>query len=50
MPPARMLQVGYSHEFLEGVTVPSALHIPRRLPSRDEDDGDRGSKEDFLLP
>lgn len=40
---------GYSHEFLEGVTVPGGLHIPRRLPFRDEDDGDRGSKEDFLL-
>lgn len=45
-----MLQVGYSHEFLEGVTEPSGLHIPRCRPSRDEDDGDRGSKEDFILP
>ena len=42
--------MSYSREFLEGVTVPGGLHILRCMPSRDEDDGDRGSNEDFLLP
>lgn len=32
VPPTRVLQVSYSHEFLEGVTVPGGLHIPRCTP------------------